>query len=64
MVSMISWTVLPMRETSLVIRWSTSPTGVSSTNFTGRRRILSAIWMRRLQVKCMLTTRLSSCIFR
>ena len=30
MVSMISWTVLPMRETSLVIRWRTSPTGVLS----------------------------------
>ena len=50
-VSMISWTVPPIRDTSSVIRWRISPTGVSSTNLTGRRRILSEILIRRSQVK-------------
>ena len=51
MVSMISWTVFPMRETSSVMRWRISPTGVLSIKLTGRRWSLSEIMIRRLQVK-------------
>ena len=49
-------TVLPSTDTSFIMRAITSPFGVSSTNRTGRRRILSLMRMRIAQVKCRETT--------
>ncbi len=49
-------TVLPRTETSLVMREMTSPLGVSSTNLTASRRILSLMRMRSSQVKSLETT--------
>ena len=63
-VSMTVCRELPMRETSSVMRESTSPTGVRSTKLTGRRWILSEIMMRRLQVKYRLTALFKSSILR